>query len=282
MLINNRVIFNNAGTLTDVSSALSNIHSETKVFDFQSATDYIYLGSDLPFNHRHFDLAAVNANAAAISVDLWTGNGWVAAIDIIDQTQATAGTSLGQSGIIAWRPDNLASSWGWDDTNLMTSSGLSSLNIKQLFWARLSFSANLTSTLEFKYIGYKFSKDEELEAEYPELSLSGMKTAFKAGKTDWNEQSLVAAEYIIHDLRQRNVINSMNQILDWRVFSKASVHKTAEIIFRAFGDDYKDNMIEANKQYKLAMDLKQFNIDQNRDATLSEPETKSLTTFLGR
>lgn len=281
MLLNNRVIFNNAGTLTDASIALSNIHSSSQVFDIQSATDYIYLGSDLPFNHRHIDLVAVNSNAASVSIDLWDGTSWVPAIDIIDQTVVT-GATLAQDGIIAWRPDEDESSWSWDDTDDMANSGLQTLKIKGLYWARMSFSADLSSTLSFNYIGYKFSKDEELESEYPELSLSTMKAAFKTGKTDWNEQALVAAEYIINDLRQMNVITSQNQILDWRVFSKASVHKTAEIVFRAFGDDYKDNMLEANKQYKLSLQAKQYNVDQNRDATLTEAETKPITTFLER
>lgn len=281
MLLNNRVIINNNGTLTDASIPLSNIHSGTQVFDFETATDYLYLGSDLPFNHRHFDIVTVNSVAATPTISLWSGSEWVNAIDVIDQT-ASAGVSLAQDGIIAWRPDEDESSWSWDDTDDMANSGLQTLKIKGLYWARINWSADLTDTLSFNYIGYKFSSDAELESEYPELAQSSLKTAFKAGKTDWNEQTLVAAEYIINDLRQMNVITSMNQILDWRVFSKASVHKTAEIIFRAFGDDYKDNLLEANKQYKNSLQLKQYNVDQNRDATLTEAETHPVTTFLGR
>lgn len=281
MLLNNRIIFNNAGTLTDASIALSNIHSLSQVFDYETATDYIYLGSDLPFNHRHFGLTVVNAVVGVPTVDLWTGSAWVAAIDIIDET-SSGGATLAQNGIIAWRPDEDVSSWAWDDTDDMTGSGLETLKIKGLYWVRMKFSANLTDTLSFSYIGHKFCKDEELEAEYPELAQTSMKTAFKAGKTDWNEQELVAAEYIVADLRQMNLITSPNQILDWRVFSKASVHKTAEIVFRAFGDDYKDNMVEAMKSYKNYIQLKQFNIDRNRDATLTEFETKSISTYLSR
>lgn len=281
MLLNNRVIFNNAGTLTDASIALSNIQSGSASFDFETATDYIYLGSDLPFNHRHFDMGTVNAVTSVVTVDLWNGTEWVAAIDIIDQT-SVSGASLAQDGIISWRPDEDESSWNWDDTDDMTGSGLETLKIKGLYWARVKFSANLTDTLSFNYIGHKFNDDEELYSEYPEFSQSTMKTAYESGKTDWNEQELVAAEYIIQDLRSNNLITSQNQILDWRIFAKASVHKTAEIIFRAFGDDYKDNMLEANKAYKQHINLKQFNIDQNRDATLTEVETHPISTYLGR
>lgn len=281
MLLNNRIIFNNSGTLTDASIALSNIHSETAVFNYETATDFLYLGSDLPFNHRHFALSVVNAVAGTVTVDLWDGTTWVPAIDILDLT-STSGVTLAKDGIIAWRPDEDRSSWNWDDTDDMTDSGLESLKIKGLYWARVKFSADLTDTLAFSYIGHKFCKDEELESEYPEFAQTALKTAFEAGKTDWNEQELVAAEYIVTDLRQMNLITSMNQILDWRVFSKASVHKTAEIIFRAMGDDYKDNMVEAIKAYKNYINLKQFNIDRNRDATLTEKETHPISTYLSR
>lgn len=281
MLINNRVIFNNAGTLSDPSVALSNFYSESVVFDYETGTDYLYLGSDLPFNHRYFDMSVVNANSASVSVDLWNGSEWVAAIDVIDET-SVGGVTLARSGIISWRPDEDESSWNWDDTDDMTASGLSTLKIKGLYWARVKFSADLTNTMAFGYIGHKFSQDEDLEGEYPEMAQSALKTAFKAGKTDWKDQTIAAAEYIIQDLRQNNVITSRNQILDSRVFCKASIHKTAEIIFRAFGDDYKDNMIEAMKAYKRYIELKQFNIDQNRDATLTEKETHPISTFLRR
>lgn len=386
MLINNRVILDQNGTLTDLSIALSTIQSQTVTLDYESTTDYLYIGSDMPFNHRHFELspytpgagvqaslviqdltitfddvgaannaytieytdtvlagsesASVLATAitveiesgvstatqvkaaldallspditvtitgtagnpqltdgpesftggedagsallqSTVSVDLWTGNTWVPAIDIIDQT-SVSGSSLAQSGVIAWRPDEDESSWNWDDTDDMPASGLQTLKIKQLYWARLSWSSDFDSTAIIKYLGYKFTTDAELESEYPELSLSSLKTAFKAGKTDWNEQILVASEYIIQDLRQMNVITSMNQILDWRTFAKAAVHKTAEIIFRAFGDDYANNLIEANREYKKSLQLKQYNVDLNRDATLTEVETKPITTFLTR
>jgi len=281
MLLNNRVIVNNNGTLTDASIALSNIHSGTVVFDYETATDYLYLGSDLPFNHRHFKMSVVNAVASTVTVSLWTGSTWVDAIDVMDLS-SVGGKTLAQDGIIAWRPDEDQSSWSWDDTDDMTGSGLESLKIKGLYWARIKFSADLTDTMAFSYIGHKFCKDEELEAEYPEFSQTGLKTGFESGKTDWDEQELVAAEYIVYDLRQMNLITSMNQILDWRVFSKASVHKTAEIIFRGLGDDYKDNLLEALKSYKSYINLKQFNIDRNRDATLTELETNAISTYLSR
>ena len=123
------------------------------------------------------------------------------------------------------------------------------------------------------YVGYRFSNDLALESEYPELASSEVKAAWKSGKTDWKEQALVAAEYIIQDLRgMKDLIISPSQILDWTVFEKASVHKVAEIAFRGMGDDYIDQKTDAMINYKKALSVGKFNIDQDQDASLSEGE----------
>jgi hypothetical protein len=279
VLINNRVLIKSGGNLVDHSVALSNIQSDTVALSLTAGTDFVYLGSDLPFNHRYLWLSAFNTTPAVCSVDLWSGSSWIPAIDVID-VGSVAGVPLARSGVLGWSPDPDQSSWTWDDTNDMQGSGLETLKIQGLYWARLSWSANITGTL--KYVGHKFSDDAELEAEYPEFSRTALKTAFKSGLTNWDEQSLVAAEYIIRDLKTMNVIRQPDQILDWRLFSKPSVHKTAEIIFRAFGDDYKDNMIDSMRAYKSALDMKYYNVDKSRDATLQEPEKNDTTLWMSR
>lgn len=281
MLINSRVILNKNGTLTDLTLPLSDFHSNTVVVNIDTGTDYLYVGSDLPFNHRYFMLSVVNSVAASVSVDLWSGDGWTAAIDVLDGS-VIGNASMAQSGIISWTPDPDKSSWSYDDTNEMPNSGLETLKIQGLYWARLKWSASLTDTMALQYVGHKFSEDTDLYVEYPEFSSSNFKTAFSAGKTEWNNQHLLAAEYVIQDLRTINVIRQGDQILDWRRFKNASVHKTAEIIYKAFGDDYENNLVQAKRDYKDSLQQKYYNVDEDRNATLTEKEKWAATEFLTR
>jgi hypothetical protein len=283
MLRNNRVLFYNGGSFEDLSIALSDIHAQTKVIDFTAPNDYIYIGSDFPFNHRYFDLSVVNAVAATLSIDIWDGNSWVPVVDIMDET-AVAGVPLAQSGTISWQVDLDESSWNYDDTNEMDNSGLTTgPKIFKLYWIRMKYSATLTATTALRYVGHRFSEDAALESEYPELAGSAIKTAWKAGKTDWKEQTLLAGEYIVQDLRGvKDLITSASQILDWRQFEKASIHKTAEIIFRGMGDDYLDQRKDANIEYKKALAVGKFNVDLNLNANLEEVEKTTSRTYATR
>lgn len=280
MLNNNRVIWDDNGTLKDLSQSLNNYHSSTSVIDFVSAEDAIYIGSDLPFNHRYFDVSVVNAAAATVSVSIWNGSEWESAVDVIDQT-SNGSAPLSASGIVSWTPDRNGSGWSRESTSENVT-GISTLKIYNLYWAKMTYSANLTGTLALRYVGHKFSSDEDLIAYYPELNSSSLKTAFKAGKTDWNEQHFAAAEKIIKDLRQQGHIWSRNQILNWELFTIASVHAVAGIVFRAFGDDYKDNLVQASKDYWDALNLKSFEVDKDADGRFDTYERFNNSIMLRR
>lgn len=282
MLRNNRVLFFRQGAFRDLSHPLSDINESTSVIDFQVG-DFLYIGSDFPFNHRYFDVTAPNAVGSVVSVDVWSGTEWEPTVDVLDET-SVGGASLARSGIISWSPDWDVSSWGPDETNLMDGSGLETgPKILGLYWARVKFSVTLTNTTALNIVGHKFSSDADLETEYPELASSAVKTAWESGKTDWNDQTLTAAEYIIQDLRgEKNLIISASQILDWKNFQKASVHKTAQIIFRGFGDDYADQTVAAAQAYKSALNVGKFNIDQNKNAILEPCEKVTNVTFATR
>lgn len=275
MLRNNRIIQLSGSTYTDHSKNLSEVHGTSSVINMQ-AGDKLFLGSDFPFNHKYFDLKVFNDQAATMVIELWSGNIWVPVVDIMDET-AVAGIPFSQSGIISWQPNLDTTSWSYDDTDEMGGSGLEDgPKIFKLYWLRMSFNVALKTTLESYYVGHRFSADPALESEYPELGDSRNLTAWKSGKTDWKEQSLVAAEYIIQDLRgMKDLIISPSQILDWNIFEKASVHKTAEIVFRGMGDDYQDQKLDAMVNYKKALSVGKFNIDQDMDASLSDGEKRT-------
>ena len=275
MLLNNRIIFEDDTTLLDKSIDLSTIISTSVTLNMVAVDDYLYLGSDLPFNHRYFEMATVNTSSSVISVEILDGNAWVDAVDVLDQTIGVAGKTLSQSGIISW---SLArnTSWGKEDTT-EDIPALASLKIYNMYWARMKVSASLLSSTSVKYVGHKFANDEDMFIYYPDLATSQMLTSHTAGKTTWNSQHIMAAEEIILKLRKDRKVVSSNQVFDWTAFNLAAIHKCAEIAFRAFGADYKEAQDAAKTDYYKAYSGIDFAFDQNADGEL-DFDTEVITS----
>lgn len=277
-ILNQRVIFSDDGTLSDISTVVNDFRSNNSVLPIVAAEDKLYIASLLPFNHKWIEIEVANDQTSVISADIWWANDWNAAVDIIDQT-ATSGNTLAQSGILRFSMDRLN---GWDrelDSEDIT--GLTGTKIHDYYWVRLNFSADLNVATAIKYIGHKFSDDDDLYGEYPDLNNSNLQARFDSA-TDWSEQTFIAAEKIIRELRSRTLIFERDQILDYELFNEASIHKTAEIIYGALGEDYEDDLKRARGYYKEAMNLKRFNLDMNRDAKASEAERFKTTRFMTR
>jgi hypothetical protein len=271
MLSSNRVIWNDGGTLKDLSTILNNYLSESKVVDYASG-DYIYVGSDVPFNHRYIRLAEVNDQAADVTVEIWDGNSWEPAVDVIDYTEV-GGVPLAQSGILQWTTDK-NKSWAREtSTEDMTGSGLTGIKIYNMYWARISYSATLDSATELKYVGHKFSKDEDLASYYPDLNRSNVKTAFAAGKVDWDDQHIAAAEELFNDLRKQRELWAKGQIFQWEPFTVACAHKVAQIVYNSFGEEYEGRRDKAGDDYGAALEgsLSQ-GIDKDEDGHVDEEE----------
>lgn len=280
-MFSNRTFFKSGSSLIDISAEMNDYLSGTKVFAYLFATDFLYLGSELPFNHRFFHVKVVNDLASVANVELWDGGSvWNPAVEVVDGTIATAGKSLSQSGIIQFTPDR-NKAWGMEDTTEHIDA-LSTLRIYNLYWMRFSWSANLKSTTELHSIGHKFASDTDLAAEYPDLIRSSVMTAFESGKTNWDSQHFLAAEYIIGDLKRQNVIISKNQILEWEKLKSAAVHRVAAIIYTAFGKAKEEEMKQAFISYKKTLDVKQFSIDKNADALEQVNERFEQTGWMTR
>lgn len=276
-----RVIWSDDGTLNDLSINLNDFLSGTEVIPFVAAEDFIYIASDLPFNHRYIELESVNAATSAPTVDIWFGNSWEAAVDIIDRTE-TSGVTLAKSGILQWNTDRLE---GWErELDADDVDGIdTSVVIYNFYWMRLKFSADLTGTTEIKFIGHKFSDDDDLEGFYPDLKNQNLKTAWESAfKTDWKEQACWAARQMILDLKARNIMKSPSQLLDYEKFTLPSVHKTAEIIYTGLGPRFADSAGLARQRYTDTLNQRFFNVDVNRDGSLSEVEKHLESGFLSR
>ncbi len=277
MLHQNRVIFSDNGVLSDLSSPQSDVFAGNSTLAVKAAQDALYIGSDLPFNHRFLKVSTANDVASVMSVSLWDGSAWVPALDVIDGS-SVAGVTLAQSGILSWVPDR-DESWNKEDTTYGIVTGLTTLKIYDLYWAKIVFSANLKATTALAYVGQRFSSDAQLAGRYPDLADSTTISNFTSGKTAWDEQHVLAAEEIVRDLRKQNTIWSKNQVLDWEVFADAAVQKTAQIIYTAQGEAYAEQRDEARREYDRAMSRLHFGVDRNNDARLESSEKANVTRY---
>jgi hypothetical protein len=270
MLIHQRIIWADNTTLRDISPEMSDLFAGTKVIDLTYNQDAIYIGSDLPFNHRYFSLGVVNDQASVCSVSIWDGSTWNAAVDVIDQT-SVGGVSMAQSGIISWAVDR-NESWGLEDTT-EDIAALSSLKIYKKYWVKLTWSASWKITTRLDYIGHKFSNDSALASQWPDLNRSAVKTAHTSGKTTWDDQHIIAAEQIILQLKKDQVIKSADQLIGWEMFQEAAVHKCAEMIFSAFGEQKEKERELAFDKYEKALNQMTFTtVDRDGDGQLDEDE----------
>ena len=135
---------------------------------------------------------------------------------------------------------------------------------------------------ELSWVGQKFSDDDDLGAEHPDLTLSSVISAYESGKTDWEEQHVRAAELIVRDLIGQKIIYSKNQILERETFMLPSVSKVAEIIYSAFGDDYSDQKAAARGEYKERFSKSIYDVDLNEDGDLSLKEMSFRQGFMKR
>lgn len=282
-MLNNRVIFSDNGTLSDLSTELQDFTTGTSVIGVVAAQDYLYLGSDFPFNNRYLDLSVVNDQAATVSeVAYWDGSQWRPCVEVVDET-AVSGVTLAQSGVLSWVPDR---QYVWQrsdtDSNTQLITGLSGITIYDLYWVRITFSANLKATTALRHVGHRFSNDEHLALEYPDLLRTEVLTNFEAGKTDWREQHILAAEKIVDDLRSKNVILSPGQILTHQQFRHAAVHRVAMVVFNAFGKAFEDNYKKAMGDYGRALKEASYNIDVNADGQLSVGERTITQGYMTR
>lgn len=282
MILRNRVIWSDNGTLKDISEVLNNHISGTQVIPFVAAEDFLFLGADAPFNHRWVEVSVANVLTAKISeIALWDGNAWQPAVEIIDGTLNSAGTvGLSASGRIAWVPDREESGWASDDTFVSAReqvTGLGAIKVYDLYWARIKMSADITLTTTIAFMGYKFANDEDLYSLWPEFNSTEAKERFKTGITTWDQVHFEAAKQVIRDLKGDQVLDFEGQILEWEVLRVPAIHKAAEIIYNAYGSDFEEERQSARNRFKEAMKVDLFNIDRNNTGGL-EPKERSFRT----
>lgn len=266
-----RVFFSDNGTLNDLSKSLNDFRSGTETINYTLSQDYIFIGSFLPFNHKFIDVVTANDVASVITVSIWDGSSWNAAVDVIDRT-SVSGVSLAQDGIISWSTD-ITKTWARQQKSTDVT-GLSGTNIYNMFWVRLSFNATLKTTTSLAYLGQKFHTDTELYSFYPDLNNTALKSSYASGKTTWEEQAYIAAEKIVDDLKKDEKLVSSDQILDFEMFKETSCHAAAMVIYWGLGHFEKHDRVKT--KYDANFKKGFLRLDLNQDANL-EPVERVLS-----
>lgn len=275
----NRILYSNNGVITDYSRELTKYATGTAtIAGFIAAEDYFYLGARVPFNHFYFKLTTPNLVPTTLTLQYWDGRTWIDMYEAVDETKGFT-----QSGFIYFVPkkDN-----GWyrestkDKGEEIT--GLTGINIYDLFWMRIKSSADLTPSIVISWVGQKFSDDTDLGDEFPDLLDTDMLSAFGAGKTSWEAQHVKAAELLTQDLIKAEIINHKEQILVKEEFCLASVQKVAELIYNGMGDDYLDQKVSAQAEYKSRLNKSIYRVDTNESAILDIKEDAARSGFLSR
>lgn len=278
--MNKRIFFSDNGTLIDCSTFLEEFRpSLTKVIPFVSAQDKIFIGSRLPFNHLFVKLKTANTLPSNMDVEYWDGTSWVSVVELSDET-----LGFTQNGFVYFTP-NRERSWKLSNTNYSSEkvTGLESVCVYDMYWLRIGFSADLDLTTELQFVGNKFSDDYDLQGEFPELGKTSVMNAFKAGTTSFEEQHIIAAGRLVEDLVNKGVIDDGSQILNRDDYKSASIMKVAEIIFNAFGDDYKDDKAAARKEYETRLGNKRIHkVDMNKNGGEDVQERTNTTGWMSR
>lgn len=262
-------IFHNNDEITKELIRLNDVHVDISYVQ----GGFVYIASDLPFNHFYLKHAPPANNVPATMKIEYYGSGWNEVVDLRDETNA-----IFNDGYVEFTPNRNA---GWTRASSSVDFGLSKIVYDQ-YWLRISFDETLKANCELSFLGNKFSDDVDLFHEYPIFDNVDFLTAFEAGKADWEEQHIKAAEIIIADLIKKRVIIAPEQILDRRKFIGASVCKVAEIIYTAFGNDYIEQKREAAAEYLKRLDLSQYSVDSNSNAILEPVETQVRQGWLSR
>lgn len=267
-----RVVFSDNGVLSDLSSRLNKFNASTASVVYTTGEDAFYIGSALPFARKFFEVSTPNTTPAVPVISYWDGNQWRSVVDTQDDTSPLS-TPLAQSGLLSWTTDK---NYGWHDEDTVDAAGiervtgLGDITIYDLYWLRITWSANLTFTL--KWVGDLFlDSDDLLQAEYPDLN-SGFMSAFETGKTSWYEQRVLATKLITSDLIAKGMIQDSAQIMDWRWLELACISKTAQLIYSTSGPNFLESAQMAAQQYAARIDKNLINVDVNKNAREDKDE----------
>ena len=264
-----------AGVVTDLSLDLQD---ESVAVPMDLATDeYLYIAQQMPFNNFYLDVVTPNATSSSLTIELWDGNGWEPAVDVLDGSRAS-GAALGRDGVVQFSPDRDESWQPVTDTREEEPAFLlqNDVVLYDQYWIRISVSDALDAGTTINTVDYKFALDQQLEDLDPEIDR--FLSSWESGKTDWERQLRIASQHVIQDLRVRGLIVHPGQILRMDDVSWATAYKCLEIIYTTLGSGYEFQQNEAKESYSKFINQKRFTFDRGRDALVTPGDYANTIT----
>lgn len=257
------ILVREGSAITNITHLVDNYHAVGFTKDISPTTE-IYLGSLEPFNNFYIDIeeATANGNTANLSVEYWEGRQFQTAAQVFDQTEEDNAT-FAKSGFISFTPDALR---GWVRADSKQVPELSDQIYYGLYWARLTFGAELTLGTKIKYLSYLFCTDQELYGEFPKFNTVDWLDAWGEDKVDWLEQRIIASKLLIGELKSIGKISDKGQILDRQSLRDACVQMTAHIIYNSSGINYEQQATDCYRRAMQRVRLPSVKVDKNKDA----------------
>jgi hypothetical protein len=256
---NQNVVLTKIGsTVSDISAFVTDVDHAGKAITFGTG-DSLYIGSVFPFNALYLRLlsTAVNNNTSVLTASFWDATAFTNFYSVVDGTILATAT-LGKSGIvnIIAKDDKLPARY--DSRNITELGNID--GYYSLYWTKLTFSAALDA-VTLLYVGQLFVEaDTTIFKEYPDLAATPYLRVYGATKTEYLDQRIIATDRVISDLITMGQVITGEQFLDWRLMKEPTIHKTAELIYKAQGIKYREDMLAANKSYLHSLESRKYGI----------------------
>jgi hypothetical protein len=271
-----RVFKSVSGTLTDISLA----NQKEDVLMNIAEADFILIGKQYPTNNFFFANSVVNDVASNMVIEYWGSNKWYQMVDVLDDTSDGSKT-LSKSGVVQFTPQEKFN-WGIVSNTTQTNapSELSGIEITNLYWLKISFSAALKSTSRINRITYLFTDSQTLKN--IDVSINDYLASFGTGKTDWTNEIIVGSLHVVKDLQSRGLIVNEGEVLRFDDVSLPTAYMTLSLIYSNLGTSYKENRDYYAEMYRKTISISRFSFDTNSNARLERNEISTRTGVLAR
>lgn len=247
-------------TLTDLSYDNQD-EDILPIIDLASATDYILIGMQYPFNNFFIDMDTPNEAVSDMSLEYWNGSAWVAAVDVLDGT-ALAGATFGKSGHVLFSLDRQESGWSKvNNTRVQGPAELSTKDIYDLYWLKMKVSVDLDTSTAIRELGFAWTSGAKMKGLKSEIDR--YLPAYATGKTTWNKEIMMACKLMSTDLKKANLIYGPQQVVRIDDFWIPATYKALWLIYSSLGPAYLETANAMAHQFYKNLNVNNTTVDVN-------------------